>query len=177
MNIFNKYEAIGIGLSVMLMVIALGYIRLQTGILSDTNTRRDDKTASVISVTKEQEMHDKLKNSMSQKGEIIDLVIDDVTVGTGESVENGDTLVVHYAGALQGGEKFDSSYDRGEPFTFTIGKGTVIAGWEKGLLGMRVGGKRVLVVPSDMAYGNRQVGPIAPNSTLVFTVELLEIKK
>ena len=177
MNILNKYEAIGIGLSVFLMVFALGYIRFQTGALTFNKGSAEDNTASVVSVTKEQALHDKLKDSMSQKGEVTKLVIDDVVIGTGETTEDGDTIVVHYAGALQGGEKFDSSYDRGEPFEFTIGEGRVIAGWEKGFLGMKVGGKRVLVIPSDMAYGNRQVGPIPPNSTLVFTVELLEIKK
>ncbi len=77
---------------------------------------------------------------------------------------------------MQDGTEFDSSYNRNTPFSFTVGEGRVIQGWEKGLLGMKVGGQRVLVIPSDMAYGNRQVGPIPPNSVLVFAIELLEVK-
>ena len=73
--------------------------------------------------------------------------------------------------------KFDSSYERGEPFSFTLGKGTVIEGWEKGLIGMKVGGQRILAIPSAMAYGNRQVGPIPANSPLVFTIELVKINQ
>ena len=98
-------------------------------------------------------------------------------IGSGLEVKKGDVLTVHYVGTTQDGVKFDSSYDRGTPFIFTVGKGEVIAGWEEGLVGMRVGGQRILVIPSDMAYGNRQVGPIPPNSPLVFAVELLTIKE
>lgn len=106
--------------------------------------------------------------------------------GTGKEVKNGDTVSVHYVGTLQTGEKFDSSLDRGQPFTFTLGQGQVIAGWEIGLMGgsgsnlrpMKVGEKRRLVIPPQLAYGERGTpgGPIPPNATLVFEVELLGIK-
>jgi len=85
-------------------------------------------------------------------------------------------VTVHYVGNTDDGVQFDNSYNRGEPLTFTLGEGKVIEGWEEGLLGMKEGGKRALVVPANMAYGSRQVGPIKPNSALVFMVELLEVR-
>lgn len=105
-----------------------------------------------------------------------ELVKKDVVNGTGEEVKAGDTVSVHYIGTFQDGTKFDSSYDRNEPFEFTIGNGGVIRGWEIGLIGMKPGGKRELVIPPHLAYGESGAGPIPPNSTLYFTVELLEIK-
>lgn len=83
-------------------------------------------------------------------------------------------MTVHYIGTTQDGVRFDSSYERGTPFIFTVG-GEGYRGWEKGLIGMKVGGQRILVIPGSMAYGNRQVGTISPNATLVFAVELLKI--
>lgn len=97
--------------------------------------------------------------------------------GTGKAAENGNTVVVHYTGTLFNGTKFDSSLDRGTPFSFILGSGQVIQGWEQGILGMQIGEKRKLIIPPDLAYGNQAVGGVIPaNSTLVFEVELLEIK-
>lgn len=103
------------------------------------------------------------------------LVITDSIVGTGEEVKSGDTVVIHYLGTLENGKKFDSSYDRGEPFITEIGIGRVIKGWDEGVPGMKVGGKRKLVIPPDMAYGDRDLGEIPPNSVLLFDVELVGI--
>lgn len=103
--------------------------------------------------------------------------IADITVGTGESVKAGDKIVVNYKGTLLDGTVFDSSYDRGTPFSFTLGAGEVIEGWDKGFDGMKIGGKRKLVIPSSMGYGAQAVGTIPANSTLVFEVELLEVTK
>lgn len=106
-----------------------------------------------------------------------DLQIEDIEAGDGPIVQNGDNVVVHYTGWLTNGKKFDSSLDRGQPFEFTVGSGSVIQGWEKGLLGMQVGGKRRLIIPPSLAYGDQGVGNIIPsNSTLVFEIELIEIK-
>jgi len=96
--------------------------------------------------------------------------------GSGKTAEIGNMAVVHYTGTLLDGAKFDSSLDRGQPFSFTLGSGQVIQGWEQGILGMRVGEKRKLTIPPELGYGSQAVGPIPANSTLVFEVELLEIK-
>ena len=97
--------------------------------------------------------------------------------GAGDQCVEGDTVVVHYTGMLENGEVFDSSIERDMPFAFTLGAEQVIEGWEKGVLGMKVGEKREIIVPSDMAYGERGTpgGPIPPNATLIFEIGLLEI--
>ena len=100
----------------------------------------------------------------------------DEVVGTGESPSPGKTVIVHYTGRLEDGTKFDSSVDRGQPFEFTIGVGQVIKGWDEGVMTMKVGGKRKLIVPPDLGYGARRAGPIPPNSTLIFDVELLGVR-
>lgn len=103
--------------------------------------------------------------------------VEDTVVGTGLVVEPGDTLTVHYVGTLEDGKVFDSSIDTNTPFTFTIGSGGVIRGWEEGLVGMRVGGKRILVIDPAYAYGAQGSGTIPPNATLKFEVELLDVQK
>jgi FKBP-type peptidyl-prolyl cis-trans isomerase len=101
----------------------------------------------------------------------------DIVEGTGENPKAGQTVVVHYTGTLENGKKFDSSLDRGKPAEFQIGVGKVIKGWDEGLMTMKVGGKRKLVVPSAIGYGASGRPPdIPPNSTLVFEVELLGLK-
>lgn len=105
------------------------------------------------------------------------LTIEDIAVGSGNAVKSGDTVVIHYEGTLPTGEVFDSSYKRGQPFTTAIGVGRVIKGWDEGVVGMKVGGKRRLTIPPDKAYGVEGIpGAIPPNATLIFTLELLEIK-
>jgi len=109
------------------------------------------------------------------------LQYEDVKVGTGASPQKGQTAVVHYTGWLwengAKGKKFDSSVDRGQPFSFPVGMGRVIKGWDEGVLTMKVGGKRILIIPPDLGYGSRGAGgAIPPNATLMFEVELLEIK-
>lgn len=105
------------------------------------------------------------------------LKIETLKEGTGEAAKNGDFVSVHYTGTLLNGTKFDSSIDRGEPFSFVLGAGKVIAGWEQGILGMKVGEKRKLTIAPELAYGTAGAGAIIPpNATLIFEVELLEIK-
>ena len=105
-----------------------------------------------------------------------DLKIEELKVGTGAEAKTGDEVQVHYTGWLTDGTKFDSSVDRGQPFSFTLGVGMVIRGWDEGVVGMKVGGKRKLTIPAHMGYGARGAGGvIPPNATLVFEVELLGI--
>jgi FKBP-type peptidyl-prolyl cis-trans isomerase len=101
----------------------------------------------------------------------------DVTVGSGPEARQGQVAVVHYTGWLTDGTKFDSSRDRGEPFSFPLGAGQVIRGWDEGVAGMKVGGRRKLVIPASLGYGDGGAPPvIPPGATLVFDVELLELK-
>ena len=105
-----------------------------------------------------------------------ELIIEDIKEGTGVAVQNSMRIAVHYVGTLEGGPQFDSSRERGKPFIFTIGIGSVIQGWEQGILGMKPGGVRKLTSPPHLAYGDKRVGRIIPpNATLVFEIELLEI--
>jgi FKBP-type peptidyl-prolyl cis-trans isomerase len=100
----------------------------------------------------------------------------DQVVGTGDVAVAGKTANVHYTGWLENGKKFDSSVDRGQPFSFPLGAGRVIKGWDEGVQGMKVGGKRKLTIPSDLGYGSRGAGGvIPPNATLIFDVELLGV--
>ena len=120
------------------------------------------------------------KSKMQDKG-ITDLVITDNKVGEGREAEKGLTVTVHYTGWLyEDGEKttkFDSSVDRREPFSFVLGVGQVIKGWDNGVSGMQVGGSRTIIIPSSMGYGSRGAGDvIPPNSDLIFEVELIEIQ-
>jgi FKBP-type peptidyl-prolyl cis-trans isomerase len=105
-----------------------------------------------------------------------ELQITDTVIGSGKETEKGALLIVQYEGFLDDGTKFDSSIDRGKPFQFVFGTGRVIKGWDQGLVGMRVGGKRTLYIPAHLGYGERQIGNmIPPHSNLHFHVELLDV--
>lgn len=104
------------------------------------------------------------------------LVIKDIKKGEGKEVTGGDFITIHYAGTLENGSEFDSSYKRGTPFKTRIGVGEVIAGWDMGVVGMKVGGKRKLTIPPQLGYGENGIGDvIPPNSILIFEVELVSI--
>lgn len=180
----SKFEIIGLGASVAVMAVALYLVRVETTVLGlssqATASRAGTQAAVVVGATggqNEQARERALLQAAGPQGKLEQLVIEDIKVGTGDEVVEGDTVVVHYVGRLQSGEEFDNSNKRGEPFTFTVGEGRVIPGWEQGLQGMKVGGQRILVVPPELAYGARGVGPIPANATLVFSIDLLEIKK
>lgn len=114
---------------------------------------------------------------VSSASAVTQLTIEDQKSGEGPEVKSGDTIVINYIGTLENGQKFDSSLDRGQPFETQIGVGRVIKGWDQGVIGMKVGGKRKLIIPSDLAYGKQGIpGAIPANETLIFELELLEIK-
>jgi len=100
--------------------------------------------------------------------------VQDEIIGEGAVAQTGDKVTVHYVGRLTDGKVFDSSVDRGEPFVFSLGAGQVIKGWDEGLVGMKEGGKRILIIAPDYGYGSQGVGPIPPNSTLIFEVQLIK---
>lgn len=133
-------------------------------------TRSQTKTA-------ETDIPQTINNQGVKNMDIAELKIEDLVTGTGDEVKSGDTIIIHYNGSLLDGTKFDSSYDRNQPFETGIGVGQVIEGWDKGVIGMKVGGKRRLTIPSAMAYGDRGIpGAIPAKAALVFEVELLRIK-
>jgi peptidylprolyl isomerase len=107
-----------------------------------------------------------------------DLVITDISVGEGAEATSGSTVTAHYVGVAHStGEEFDASYNRGEPLSFRLGVGQVIAGWDQGIEGMRVGGRRQLVIPPQLAYGDRGAGgAIGPGETLIFMVDLVDVR-
>ena len=179
----SKFEMVGIGLSVLLMALALYLIRVETSFLTAaTGTQLASVNQSnVVVVGSGDDINNEraaaLRTASDARGNIKSLVIDDIVVGNGDEVKVGDTVEVHYIGTLQGGLEFDNSKKRGETFEFTVGEGRVIAGWEQGLIGMKVGGQRILVIPPELAYGNQAIGPIPANSTLVFAIELISVNK
>lgn len=117
------------------------------------------------------------KQTVSNPPSIKELQIQDLKIGTGSAeVKAGDTIAVHYVGSLTNGKKFDSSYERGQPLSVEIGKGQVIKGFEQGLVGMKLGGKRKILIPYNLGYGSQGQGPIPPNADLIFDVEIMEIK-
>src|SRR5438132_4895249 len=105
------------------------------------------------------------------------LQYEDIAAGTGDAAKAGDTVEVHYTGWLRDGKKFDSSLDRNRPFSFKLGAGQVIKGWDEGVAGMKVGGKRKLIIPADLGYGSRGAGGvIPPDAELIFEVELVGVR-
>jgi FKBP-type peptidyl-prolyl cis-trans isomerase len=179
----SKFEIIGIGISVIFMALALYLVRIETSFLgfnsAGTQLASAPKSNSSVVVVSDgdetQARTEALEEALDQRGNLKNMVIDDIVVGEGDEAKIGDTVEVHYIGTLQDGQEFDASRKRGETFSFTLGEGKVIAGWEQGLLGMREGGKRILVIPAHLAYGDRAIGVIPAGATLIFSIELISV--
>ncbi len=153
-------------------IVIIGTVGLAiVGGLVWLGTKNDNDTQSVGNTSMANQ------NQTTQEEKITELNTEDTVVGDGKEAKSGDTVSVHYTGTLKDGTVFDSSVERGTPFSFTLGNGEVIQGWDEGVVGMKEGGKRTLNIPSDLAYGERGAGQlIGPNEDLVFEVELLEVK-
>lgn len=116
-----------------------------------------------------------LLDELANTGTVSELRTISLSEGDGEAAKSGDTIVVHYIGVLPDGTVFDSSRESGTPFSFTLGGGQVIQGWDQGLVGTQVGDRMLLAIPPALGYGDRANGPIPPNSTLIFDIEVLDI--
>jgi FKBP-type peptidyl-prolyl cis-trans isomerase len=178
----NKFEVILGGVCVGLMGLALFLAQTETSLNNLTMSQSAGVANSEIVVVNDNEesridvQRGALLEATNNAGELTNMVIDDIKIGTGPEVAEGDVVAVHYAGRLQDGTEFDNSKTRGAPFEFQVGGGQVIQGWEEGLVGMQVGGERILVIPPEKGYGEAGIGPIPGGAPLVFSIELLEIK-
>ncbi len=161
MKKLSQKEAVAIVVALVLIAgfIAYGSLGLSTSSLSLNNLSLNN-----------------MNTTNDSSAQVPKLLTEDLTVGTGTEAVAGKHVVVNYEGKLLDGTVFDSSYTRGTPFDFDLGAGQVIQGWDQGVVGMKVGGKRKLVIPASLAYGDRAIGTIPANSTLVFEVELLDVK-
>jgi len=161
-------------ITLLIFTLVLAYLpSLQT---NKENSSSDEQDESTELETEDTESIDTDTIDTDTTEDENPVQIEVLTEGTGETVsQDGDTISVNYVGTLLDGTEFDNSYDRGEPFEFTLGAGTVIEGWDEGLLGMKIGEKRKITIPSEKAYGTRSTGSIPANSDLIFEVELLEI--
>lgn len=170
-----KSEVLWSGLAVVL-VVALGFYFYSTKTSPEADLYDTDATVKSASLEEESELGETNTN-METEENLSETKILDVVVGTGAEAVNGKVVSVHYTGTLADGTKFDSSVDRGEPIEFPLGTGAVIVGWEKGILGMKVGGKRKLTIPHTEAYGEMGRPPVIPGkATLLFDVELMDVK-
>lgn len=178
---FERDEIVGICASLgvaLLFFIGLRYDVLYTWFshATDTAPTTDSEIVTLTPGAGTTEVLKTLQDAITTRGKITKLIIEDTRVGTGTPVENGSKVTLNYIGTLQDGTTFDNSYIKGEPYSLVVGAGTVIKGWDLGLVGMKVGGQRILVIPPALAYGDKQVGPIPPQSTLLFSVELLSVE-
>lgn len=170
----NEKTAIFVSFAIILFFFVtasvIGFVSKEKIIEKEKSNRNE---ASLKELTVEDEKEIKKTSKTIDNMKIIDTL-----VGKGEEATAGKTITVHYTGTLEDGAKFDSSLDRGQPFKFILGAGQVIQGWEKGFDGMKVGGKRSLIIPAELAYGDQGVGDlISPGATLLFDVELLMVEE
>ena len=171
---FSKFEVMIAAVSILFVAVALYLVQLETNLL--TTSVAQPATVVVGQGLAVVPSESTAAAVVAPEVIIAAMKIDDITVGTGPAAKNGDTVAVHYVGTVTDGTEFDNSHKRGAPIEFTLGSGQVIAGWEEGILGMQVGGERVLVIPPEKAYGDAGIGPIPGGATLTFTVSLMEIK-
>lgn len=158
-----------IAITLLIVVVGIG--------LFATYRSKQPQTATGDAAESWQTLQSTLGAKTTTMETVTELKKEDIREGTGNEAVSGKEVTVHYTGTLTDGSKFDSSKDGGEPFVFNLGAGQVIKGWDQGVVGMKVGGIRKLTIPSELGYGSRGAAPvIPPNATLVFEVELLDVK-
>ena len=177
----NKFEAAGFAISIGAMALALFIMRLDGSLegksaLSRIAERSGNQSAGVIVAEGGIPGVETALDGAISGNRVNKLVITDVRIGNGAEVKVGDQVEVHYIGTLQNGQEFDNTHKKGATYTFTVGDKKVIAGWNEGVVGMQKGGQRILIVPAEMAYGKEGYGPIPGNATVVYAIELLNIK-
>lgn len=180
----NNTQITSTGIAVALaVIIALGLLFFGPQVFAplsrhaSSTATTTDLTASTTA-TQQPSMNPDLTNSAPIPNPLpTTLTASDSVIGTGAEATPGKTVTVNYVGMLSNGQVFDASASHGQPFSFTLGAGQVIKGWDQGIVGMKVGGKRRLIIPADLAYGNQAVGGVIPaNATLIFDVELLQVQ-
>lgn len=170
------------GIAVAIGVVGVGGFLFFGGSIASYFAPKSDQAATEFATTTLSTQQNTMNPNDPQGAPIqaelpTTLTIEDKVVGTGAEAVAGKTVTVHYLGMLPDGTVFDGSKKRGQPFTFTLGAGQVIQGWDQGVAGMKVGGTRQLIIPPDLAYGSQGAGAaIPPNATLIFQVELLDVK-
>ena len=169
MKKLNKNEKIAVFISLAVILFFFAAASIVGFILNKIEINSNAAGASLGKLTTE-------KDNKIISSDTNNMTITDISLGNGEEAKQGQILTVHYTGTLEDGTKFDSSLERNAPFRFILGAGQVIKGWEIGFSGMKVGGKRKLVIPSDFAYGSQSIGNIPANSTLFFDIELLAVE-
>ncbi|MEX0931814.1 MAG: FKBP-type peptidyl-prolyl cis-trans isomerase [Candidatus Paceibacterota bacterium] len=174
---------ISIGVVIIVALVGVGVVMTQERPEEDINSEMEETSYSsqarvgdALPVPDEEQSE--LSNNESENNMDEKLTIEVIAEGDGAEIKNGEVAHVHYTGTLQNGEVFDSSIPRKQPIAFTLGVGQVIKGWDQGIVGMKIGEKRKLTIPPDLAYGEAGTpgGPIPPNATLFFDVELVDIQ-
>jgi FKBP-type peptidyl-prolyl cis-trans isomerase len=178
MNTFTTREWIATGLGVVAAIILFFGGSILNAFKGATNQPTDQAKPAQTETVSTASSATSTKNTMQNISKTQGLEIYDEVVGTGAEAKAGQNIQAHYVGTLVNGTKFDSSVDRGQPFEFTLGVGQVIQGWDVGIQGMKVGGKRKLVISPELGYGSRGAGSsIPPNATLIFEVQLIGVQK
>lgn len=176
MSTTRKRDRIAAGIGALVFLVTGSALTI--GVIWDMVTNKDKSTSQTQQTAQKKEAVLTAPEVFKPEGDVTELQVTDLTEGTGAAAKKGDSLVMKYYGTLAtDGTMFDENYTKDTAFTFTLGSGQVIQGWDKGLEGMKVGGERRLVIPSDLAYGEAAQGTIPANSDLVFAVKLLRIEK
>ena len=176
---FERDELIGIFISIGVAVLFFAGLRFDV-FSSLFKAQQPLADGGVVKLENTKDMSGTfraLSDAMTGSGKITKLIVEDAKLGTGTEVKNGSKVTVNYVGMLQSGKQFDNSFTSGKPYSFVVGAGSVIKGWDIGIIGMKQGGQRILVVPPSLAYGDRtDMVAIPANSTLLFSVDLMSVE-